>query len=191
MPKIPAFCEDCGAIFASNYGIENAEGVMFVDSMGGSCPICGGTGMVPDGVYSAIDGTLEALATSQRSAKQLKRLATILRNAQKQGTTTEELEQEIESETPEFSGLAKWLPDSPSALYAFTTLLLYLLFNIADQGWKYLEYKQTQQQRRQIVREVVEQATAKDDEDIEQMVEEIMTAPLPAGEQVQNSGKEE
>jgi hypothetical protein len=69
------------------------------------------------------------------------------------------------------------MPDSPSARYALISLILFFLFNLADQGWKYLEYKESLDQSENLTQKAIEQAKNKNDEEIDKTVKIILEAP--------------
>lgn len=132
MPEIPAFCDECGTIFGSGFVVENSRDITFSGNFVGPCPNCGSMGHIPDGVYNVLDGTIELLSGLNKSVAQIKRLTSLLRDAQKSNMSKADLGQRLEKEVPEFSSLSKWMPDSPSARYALISLILFFLFNLAD-----------------------------------------------------------
>lgn len=136
MPELPAFCDSCGAVFGSGFIIDNSVNVTLSGNKSGPCPVCGGTGSVPDGVFKFVGGTMEILTAPQRTIDQLKRLAQILGSARQRNATAEEVKEEIRREVPELSKLADWLPANRTELYAVIAIIVTLLFNLVDAGVK-------------------------------------------------------
>ena len=99
MPSLPAICDTCLTVWdphAFNFG--NANNVYIEDVAVSPCPNCGGTGHIPDGIYSTTTDTIAVLATTAKSAQSLGALMRILKRARDQRVTTEELAQSLEQE---------------------------------------------------------------------------------------------
>lgn len=124
MPQIPAFCDRCGAIFGSGMVVENSTNVSFSGCTAGPCPVCGGTGHVPDGVFNVIGSTLEVLAAPERTIKDLTRLAQIFNEARAAKQSREQVAERVTKEVPAFSGVVELLPHNRGELYAFFALIL-------------------------------------------------------------------
>jgi hypothetical protein len=123
MTKVPAFCDNCGAIFPSGFDL-SGQNITLFGNKSGPCPRCGSMGHIPDGVYNVINNTIEILSAPEWTIDELNRFAQILREAQRQAATQEEIDNRIKNEIPGLSGLAKLLPKNRSELYAFLTLIL-------------------------------------------------------------------
>lgn len=121
---IPAFCDTCGAVFRSGIVVENSRNITFVGNRAGPCPVCGGMGHVPDGVFNFVGNTIEILSAPKRTVDELSRLAKILRDAREQKWNPEEVAETIRKEVPELAGLADLLPKTRSELYAFLALIV-------------------------------------------------------------------
>lgn len=132
MPYAPAVCDSCQFVFRS--GIKLGTNFTFENCTAGPCPKCGAAkGSIPDGTYSAIDGVITAVATSKVSRAQLARLLTIVRSKSPGAT----IAQQIESEVPECSVLARYIPKDASQLAAYLAILVALLtvvINRCDSG---------------------------------------------------------
>lgn len=124
MPQIPAFCDRCGTIFGSGIVVENSTNVSFLDVTAGPCPVCGGTGHVPDGVFNIIGSTLEVLSAPERTVKDLTRLAQIFSEAQTTKQSREEVAERVAKEVPAFSKVVDLLPHNRGELYTFLGLIL-------------------------------------------------------------------
>ena len=124
MPQIPAFCDSCGAVFASGYVVENSTNIQFSGCKAGPCPACGGTGHVPDGVFNVIGATIEVLSAPQRTIQELGRLAEIIREARAKQQSREQVAQRVKKEVPAFSGVLELLPHNRGELYGFLAVIL-------------------------------------------------------------------
>jgi len=121
---IPAFCDTCGAVFRSGIVVENSTNVTFVGNRAGPCPVCGGMGHVPDGVFNFVGSTIQILSAPRRTVDELSRLAEILKDAREKKRNAEEVTQAIRKEVPELAGLADLLPKTRTELYAFLALIV-------------------------------------------------------------------
>ena len=124
MPRAPAVCDSCQFVFPSIVPL--GTNTTFQNVTASPCPKCGGKGSIPDGTYSAIDGVITAVATSKISRDQLARLLVIVRS-QSSGST---IAQQIESEVPEGSVLARYIPENASQLAAYLAILVALLTTV-------------------------------------------------------------
>jgi hypothetical protein len=127
--QVPAICRDCGAVIPSGIEVEGGGNLMMVGNTVGPCPVCGGIGEVPDGVYDFVGDTIRVVATSGYSRDQLQRLADLIAQARVAGASPREVVLQIEREAPELSEVAKRLlvPRTPADLGAWLTLLLMAL----------------------------------------------------------------
>jgi hypothetical protein len=124
VPEMPAFCDNCGAIFGSGFVFENCTNITLSGNKVGPCPNCGATGSVPNGVYDITGNAIKLISGTLKTVEQLKVLSTILTNAQKNNQTREEVNEQIQKETPELSSFAAILPKTRIELYAFITIIL-------------------------------------------------------------------
>jgi hypothetical protein len=124
---VPAFCDTCGAVFRSGFVVDNSTNITFVGARSGPCPVCGGMGHVPDGVFNFVGNTIEILSAPHRTVDELSRLAKMLREAREKKHSPEEVAQTIRKELPELSGLADLLPKTRVELYAFLALIVALV----------------------------------------------------------------
>ena len=129
MPRAPAVCKTCGTIFASPFEI--AAGVRNVQFVGpgeiSPCPKCGGSGTIPNGVYSALNETSLAFTTGKVSAEDLERFLGLLKSARERDAAPEQVADSIKAEVPELSKVADALPKTRSELYAFLAVLIALV----------------------------------------------------------------
>ena len=79
--RIPAFCDNCGAVFPSGFSVSDSTNVSFSGSKSGPCPVCASMGHVPDGVFNVIGDSLQILSAPQRSVAELSLLSQIAMDA--------------------------------------------------------------------------------------------------------------
>ncbi|MGG0719820.1 SEC-C metal-binding domain-containing protein [Robertmurraya massiliosenegalensis] len=130
MPHMPAVCNTCGTIFNSGIFVENSS-VTLSGNKSGPCPSCGGWGHIPDGVFNFIGNAIEVLSAPERTVKELQRFSEILQLAQKHETTLEQIEEEIQEETPQLISILDLLPRNREELRAdlgiFITCLIMII----------------------------------------------------------------
>lgn len=124
MPAVPAFCDSCGAAFASGFFVDNARSVTFSGCSSGPCPACGGMGHVPDGVFNFIGNTIEILSAPNRTVNELRQLANLIKAAEERRAPPEEVAEQIRAELPGFRQIADLLPTNRGELYGFLALVL-------------------------------------------------------------------
>jgi hypothetical protein len=99
MPGLPAICDSCLTVWDPHaINIANATDVHIEDFTVGPCPKCGGTGHIPDGIYSATTDTINVVATTVKSAQALALLGRLLRHARNEKVDAEQLAQLLEQE---------------------------------------------------------------------------------------------
>jgi SEC-C motif-containing protein len=116
MPGLPAICDTCSTVWDPHaLNISNATDIHIADVTVGPCPNCGGTGHIPDGIYSATTDTIKVIATSARSVQSLERLRRILEHARSQRASAAELAQTLE-ETDDLKPVAAIIRRLPKKL---------------------------------------------------------------------------
>lgn len=108
MPVAPAICDDCGAIFPSGFAFSGGGSATLIGNKSGPCPVCGGVGSVPDGLYEFTGDTLR-IVTSWSPARRHDLLEK-LRAAQTAGRDRERAEAALRAD-PELGEVAKALAD--------------------------------------------------------------------------------
>lgn len=131
--RVPAVCDNCGAIFPSTYEVNNSTNITFSGCASGPCPACGHMGHIPDGVYNFIGNTIELLSGPARTVAELQRLAAILKNAKEKQSSHQEISKEIDKELPELSSLKDILPKTRTELYAFIAIVISVIALLANQ----------------------------------------------------------
>lgn len=132
--RVPAVCDNCGTIFPSGFEVRNSTNISFSGCGAGPCPVCGGMGHIPDGVYNFLGNTIEFLSGPSRSIAELERLAALLERAKTSNATSQAVAKEIDESIPELSSIKDWLPKTRSELYAFIALLLSALSLMISQS---------------------------------------------------------
>jgi hypothetical protein len=51
-------------VFPSGIEVKNARNITMVGNTAGPCPVCGGIGEIPDGVYDFVGDTIRVVAAS-------------------------------------------------------------------------------------------------------------------------------
>ncbi|WLG14849.1 SEC-C metal-binding domain-containing protein [Psychrobacter cibarius] len=131
--NVPAVCDNCGNIFPSGFSAINSTNISFSNCRAGPCPVCGGKGHIPDGVYNSIGNTIEFLSGPERSLIELKKLASILERAKNNNFDSKSIGREVDEEIPELSSIKDLLPTNRSELYGFITILLTIISLIMSQ----------------------------------------------------------
>ncbi len=126
MPSVPAICNNCQLIFRSGFGGPGMIHVTFVGCISGPCPKCGGVGTILDGVYHSVGETVSLIS---HNPDQLRRLAEVVRLAQRSQQTPAEIEKKFDEVAP---GLGMFLPMNPTELQGYLKLLGPVLVSIAS-----------------------------------------------------------
>ncbi len=131
MANVPVVCDTCGTLFLmpNIIGGSGTMNVEFVGSSAGPCPICGGSGHIPDGVYRFVGDTIELLQAPERTVSELQRLARLFRTASQRGADLQEVRSTVEREFPGWGGrLSKLLvPRTPADVAAYFMLFLMIV----------------------------------------------------------------
>lgn len=133
---VPAICNNCSTIFRSGIFVENSTNITFAGNTAGPCPVCGGIGHVPDGVFNFVGNAIEILSAPQRTRDELRQLDKILREAQKENQSTDQIVQRINKEVPALTSLISFLPTTRSDLYAFLALIVAVITLITQNSGK-------------------------------------------------------
>ncbi|MCS3956331.1 hypothetical protein [Salinibacter ruber] len=175
MPEIPAFCQECGAVFGSGIVIDDATNVTLAGNSAGPCPECSGTGHIPDGVFNFVDEAVEVLSAPEHSSEQLRRLVALIEEASQENASPEEIEESIRTELPEFASLTGWLPQTRKELYDFLKLLLLAVSILPPAlSGSEEEVELSEQERRKLVDEVVQYAIKERNLQIDQQATGIL-----------------
>ena len=134
MPGIPFRCTKCRFEFQANNIIDAPPGSkVILENIGTNCPRCGGMAKnVDDGEHTlGTDGHWRSLASALREADATRedyaKLVRIIKRAQANEATADELAREVADETP-FGALAEWMiSDKGVAVATWLALLLAVL----------------------------------------------------------------
>ncbi len=121
MVKVPAFCENCGAIFPSDYEL---RGEVNLSGNLQGCPVCGHFAHLPDGVFRFTEDTITLLTGPDRTVEELKILKGLLERLQEEKPDRETVVEALKRDAPQLSKLTDLLPQSRSELYGFLAVVL-------------------------------------------------------------------
>lgn len=124
MPDVPVICNNCGKIFGAGFSSVNIENTQFGNTKVGPCPVCGGTGLISEGIYSFVGEAVNIVATSARSVKEIQELISRLNNVVDRELEPDEFREALLNEVPELQKVRDILPRTRSELYAFSAILL-------------------------------------------------------------------
>jgi len=122
--EAPAFCDRCAAVFPSGIISEGRSTQSIAGQNAGPCPVCGGEGHVPGGVFEFLDSAIEMLSAPEVSEADQRILASILTEACGKQSGIDEIRAKIDAEVPALLPVCGVIPDSPTGLYAFLTLIV-------------------------------------------------------------------
>nr|WP_315295389.1 hypothetical protein [Mammaliicoccus lentus] len=152
MGKVLAICNNCGFVGNSGIGISNSSSIMITNSTAGLCPNCHKSHLqIVSGIYSEINNIMSIIGIDD--GKDLEKLYNILKGVTKD-TSIDEIEEEINGETPQYNELTKQLSNIMKKgykLFIATSILLgamssYKNFydDFIDKDDKEIEYKKKQ-----------------------------------------------
>ena len=137
MAKVPMLCTSCERLSVSDSILGgDAPFVQFENVGFGPCPHCGGDCDVLDGSYGFIGETISFLGGPDRTASELKRLASILQEARGRGETVQNIAAEIKRDLPKLSSIVDILPKNRAELYAFIGHILAVISLLLDAAQK-------------------------------------------------------
>ena len=88
-----------------------------------TCPKCGGSGRILDGVYSALGDALHVLL-QQPNPHMVNRLVSVLREGKERKKSPDQIRADIEKTAPELRTLADCLPHNRTELYVVIALII-------------------------------------------------------------------
>lgn len=130
MPVLPAICQTCGTVFASQFQVDNSFGSTFAGCQSGPCPCCGQVGRIPDGTFNFIGDAAEVIESSTIDSGGLQELIDLVRRmAVDPSVTPEQVADAVAEKSPTLGPvLAKYLvPRSSADFYAMLAVLIALL----------------------------------------------------------------
>ena len=69
--RLPALCDNCGAIFPSGFEVGNSEAIYFEGNRE-QCPVCGEFAHIPDGLFNFTNNVVEIVQAPDRTEEDLK-----------------------------------------------------------------------------------------------------------------------
>ncbi len=147
MPKIPAICEQCQAVYPSMIDVRSRDATIVACSQ--TCPKCGGMGRLLDGVYTALEDVLHVLPLN---TDLLKRIVSVLEEGKERQKSRDQIRADMEEVSPKFGRFTGSLKETD--LYAILKLIipvLTLLILHCDN-----ETKPTPQPTTQVIKEVID-----------------------------------
>jgi hypothetical protein len=120
--QVAAFCDTCGAVFPSSVAVVDSGSAALAGSSAGPCPVCAGTGHIPDGVSDFVANTIEILSSPQLAEEQLRALGEILTEACGKRENPDQIVEKIGQLAPGLSGIADLVRNAGADLYSFLVL---------------------------------------------------------------------
>jgi hypothetical protein len=96
MARLPAYCQSCGCLFQSSYGIGRSGPVKNITFRGNldQCPNCRQPARVLDGVFEAVGDVVRLIDGPQLTRDILEKFGALVAQAQRQQITPDDLERE-------------------------------------------------------------------------------------------------
>lgn len=114
--NLPAVCERCGRPFPSGIVVDKVSGLTMSGNTSGPCPYCGGLGLIPDGVFDVMDGTIRLVAELSTTRRDLLAAARIFTEAVRDGSVdVDVLTIKLQREAPTALPLLQILRDPATA----------------------------------------------------------------------------
>lgn len=122
--QIAAFCDTCGAIFPSGIAVEESGSDALPGAPAGPCPLCAGTGHIPDGVSGFVASAIEILSSPRLAEEDLRALGEMLTEACGTKEAPDQIIEKAGKLSPELSGIADLVSGAGSDLYSFIVLIV-------------------------------------------------------------------
>ena len=133
LPRFPAICRDCGALFEAHVvevvGDITIQEVVIEGNHIERCPRCGSlnAGML-EGTYTVAEDTVEVLAGSGLTRERLQRLSDLLNEARTGEASPSDVAQRLVEDMPALAGfLERYAPTMERALLFFLTTVITIL----------------------------------------------------------------
>ena len=124
MPHIPAFCDSCGTVFPSGIVVQNVAKLTLAGNRAGPCPVCRSMGVIPDGVFTVVDGVIRVLSAPTITIERLRHLAHVLEGIRQSRSEPSEVVKLVRNEAPELQSVTDALPRTRNELYAFLGVII-------------------------------------------------------------------
>jgi hypothetical protein len=121
--RLPAVCNNCGAIFPSDYVVEGVSEAMYYEGNLEQCRKCGHMARIPVGLFNFANDAIDVLQAPDQTIVDLRRFGAILSDLRERGASVDEVQETIRTQAPQFASLADLLPQNRAELYTFLALL--------------------------------------------------------------------
>jgi hypothetical protein len=128
--RFPAFCPNCGLIFAPPSVVVGEGARVRGLTLSGNvqrCPQCGGLAELPEGTFDVADETIRVLSASDLTRERLLRLQAILEQAGRAEMPTEAAADAIADEAPALKRLFDRYPKMGRALIKWLEIIVVIL----------------------------------------------------------------
>ena len=126
MTHISVICEnkECKNTFPSELNFVNCQNVKFQNCASGTCPKCGSLGMIPNGVYNAINNNVFAFLQDSSDIEVLRKVADTLKKNIKNKKSPNKIRRELIKEYSQFKSTWNLMPRNKDEAYKFVNILL-------------------------------------------------------------------
>lgn len=130
MPILPAFCDRCGAVFPSGIYAGDGATLNINNVSSGTCPRCGGTIRMKNGVFNVVNGVISEIKKNNYSKEDLVELVDILKSLQHNENSEPELTKE---ETNRYSWIFRFLPENLGDKIAIIAIIIDVILSFSSQ----------------------------------------------------------
>ena len=127
MTSFVAFCENqkCGAVFEvpNLVGGSGNVTIHMTNTRVGPCPVCGSSGLIPDGIYQYASHAVSLLTGPETSTQILRQVHEILRRAKYKPENKETILNEVEAVSPQTAQALQKAPEISNYLNWITVLI--------------------------------------------------------------------
>ena len=126
MAHISVTCEnkECKNIFPSELNLINCIDVEFKNCASGTCPKCGSFGMIPNGVYNAINNNVFAFLQESTDIQILKKVADTLKKDIKSKKSPNKIRRKLIKEYSQYKKIWNLMPQNSDEAYKFVNILI-------------------------------------------------------------------
>ena len=127
MTSFVAFCEnpECGSVFeASNlFGGPGSATIHMTNTRVGPCPVCGSSGLIPDGIYQYANQAVSLLTGPETSIHVLRQVHEILKRAKTKSEDKKSVLKEVEAVSPQAAQALQQAPETSNYLNWIAVLI--------------------------------------------------------------------
>ena len=125
MTRVPAYCENCGAIFPAPVGL-GAGSKIILKNVVTNCPFCGSLAQL-DGEFEGAGNAIRIIRSKNITPQNLKAFAALLRDAYQKKTSVEETKQQAAKIDPALGEAIESISKSKSVWTASLIVLMFAL----------------------------------------------------------------